>query len=100
MKRREQQLHASAASVHQSHRGAQIPRGGVERQPDVLRPGEFRARLGLGRSRFHELQQQGRFRRLVSPNVSAARGTTVYSRRKVEAWIEQEVRVTVGTRSV
>jgi predicted DNA-binding transcriptional regulator AlpA len=58
-------------------------------QADVLRPGELRAKLGLGRSRFFELQQQGRFRRLESPEVSAALGALRYSRKKVEAWIEQ-----------
>lgn len=53
---------------------------------DILRPGAFRARLGLGRARFAELQQQGRFRDLEHVKASRALGVRVYDAAKVEAF--------------
>jgi hypothetical protein len=38
---------------------------------DVLRPAEFRARLGISRTRFWELESEGRFKRLQNLTVSA-----------------------------
>ena len=48
-----------------------IPARTPKIQPDILRPGEFRARLGISWSRFCALQRMGRFRHLESP-VSVA----------------------------
>lgn len=58
-----------------------------------MTPGEFRALLGLGMSRFCLLQQQGKFLHLESVNASRACGARRYSRAKVEAWLSDELRV-------
>lgn len=64
---------------------------------DVLRPNEFRQRLGLGWSRFCELQQQGRFRALEHHSSSAVRGRRVYSRKAVEAFFAHVGQSRAGT---
>ena len=61
---------------------------------DVMRPGEFMQRLGIRKTRFGELQQQGTFRDLESP-AGRRLHTTSYSRKKVLAWIEGETPVSI-----
>jgi predicted DNA-binding transcriptional regulator AlpA len=60
---------------------------------DVLRPAEFRARLGISRTRFWELESEGRFKRLQNLTVSAALGTRVYDRKRVDAFFADRLEI-------
>lgn len=54
---------------------------------DLLRPGEFRDRMGVSNAHFHRLQARGEFIHLKNIAVSRARRTTLYCRARVEQWL-------------
>lgn len=57
---------------------------------DVILAAELRRKLNnVGKQRFYAMVRAGRFRHLESRNASTVLGYTVYSRKRVESWIDE-----------
>lgn len=57
---------------------------------DVILASELRRKLNnVGKQRFYQMVHAGRFRHLEAPGPSAALGYTVYSKKRVDEWMNE-----------